>query len=898
MKIFATIFAFLFISIPQNINPQGKILLVLGSDTAIWDGMSVDRFHCYYNFELFTSPASNTNTVMSNSFRNQIMDSYGNPLKMTWWMIGGNMYRYALNNNVPVPNTMAMYLMKKYFGDKINEFGDELSLHYHTFWWTDYDKDGKYWWNQALSFNETREDFDLILAQFLLEENIFPVSFRSGWHYMDNDWQNYLNELLPYSLHNDWPAKRYNLTEPIDNIYDWSQAPSDFIPFHPSEDNYQLPGNGKGWNVRSKYMGSVTTQLVTEIFEKAEDGIDQVVCLWSHLPDANFINEIVHVNSVFHQVKQSYPGIDFQYCTAVEAYRIWRQSSDTTKPVLNLTEEISGNEVKFIVSTNEEIFQKKPFLAVKDIYENYFIADFEELSENTWKTIDSYKLDKIVKTGAAITDTIGNLSTAFLTYLPDEQFIDDDNPLYQEIYGNWENSSLASWGLNSRKVNLNQGDSAKVKWNFNISKTGLYNLFIQFPETENLPDSIFILVSGGGLKSDTTLINGNIEANKWIYINTAEFSTGENNFVEMFAVNNSNDVKTLSADVVKISAYVRDIQLLPDRLFINFNEVSVEDTISFNLNLSNIGLNDLTVNDVTSVKGYVDINISLPLIIEGMSVFSVPLIFIANEIGSIQDTIIIQSNDPHKPLYKIPLIANVENYFSIVDNEDIGFYSEIGTWHTSVAQAYGSSSRYAYLTPGGGAQASFYTSLKKSGYYDVNFIVPQTVNSADKALYELIVDGVIRDSVYVNQNEGSGEWRTIGRYFIPANVPVILKVIDSGESTSGPVIRADAVKIQLYRETTSVNNNEQLPDEFVLYQNYPNPFNPTTKIKYSIPSAQRVRLVVYDILGNEIAVLINEEQHSGAYEITFDGSSLSSGIYFYKLTAGSFSDTKKLILIK
>src|SRR5690606_41134761 len=70
--------------------------------------------------------------------------------------------------------------------------------------------------------------------------------------------------------------------------------------------------------------------------------------------------------------------------------------------------------------------------------------------------------------------------------------------------------------------------------------------------------------------------------------------------------------------------------------------------------------------------------------------------------------------------------------------------------------------------------------------------------------------------------------------------------------------------------SSDLNNNELLPGEFVLYQNYPNPFNPTTKIKYSIPSSQRVRLVVYDILGTEIAVLINEEQHSGAYEITFD----------------------------
>ena len=112
---------------------------------------------------MFTSPASNTNTVMSSSFRNQISDSYGNPLKMTWWMIGGNMFRYAVNTNVPIGNTMALYLMKKYYGDKIEQWGDELSLHYHTFSWTDYDNDGKYWWNQAQTFLETKDDFEKAL---------------------------------------------------------------------------------------------------------------------------------------------------------------------------------------------------------------------------------------------------------------------------------------------------------------------------------------------------------------------------------------------------------------------------------------------------------------------------------------------------------------------------------------------------------------------------------------------------------------------------------------------------------------------------------------------------------------------------------------------------------------
>ena len=182
---------------------QGKVYLVLGSDTAIWSGMDVSRYHCYYNLSLYTAPSSNTTVVMSETFRNQILDSYGNKLKMTWWMMAGNIFRYATNNNIPVSNTMTLYLMKKYFGDNIELWGDELSLHYHTFFWSDYDGDGKYWWNQSKTFLESKDDFDFTLAQYLLEENVFPVSFRSGWHFMDNGWQNYLNEILPYSLHND-----------------------------------------------------------------------------------------------------------------------------------------------------------------------------------------------------------------------------------------------------------------------------------------------------------------------------------------------------------------------------------------------------------------------------------------------------------------------------------------------------------------------------------------------------------------------------------------------------------------------------------------------------------------------------------------------------------------------
>jgi len=97
--------------------------------------------------------------------------------------------------------------------------------------------------------------------------------------------------------------------------------------------------------------------------------------------------------------------------------------------------------------------------------------------------------------------------------------------------------------------------------------------------------------------------------------------------------------------------------------------------------------------------------------------------------------------------------------------------------------------------------------------------------------------------------------------------------------------------------------NPQIPYKFSLSQNYPNPFNPSTKIRFTIPQDERletqnVSMKVYDVLGNEIATLVNEEKPAGNYEINFDASNLASGIYIYRLTSGNFTASKKLILLK
>ncbi len=99
--------------------------------------------------------------------------------------------------------------------------------------------------------------------------------------------------------------------------------------------------------------------------------------------------------------------------------------------------------------------------------------------------------------------------------------------------------------------------------------------------------------------------------------------------------------------------------------------------------------------------------------------------------------------------------------------------------------------------------------------------------------------------------------------------------------------------------STGINNNQQsLPTRFNLSQNYPNPFNPSTIINYHIPELSFVTLKVYDVLGNEIAKLVNEEKDQGIYVVEFDATELTSGIYFYRLQGESFVETKKMVLMK
>jgi hypothetical protein len=126
---------------------------------------------------------------------------------------------------------------------------------------------------------------------------------------------------------------------------------------------------------------------------------------------------------------------------------------------------------------------------------------------------------------------------------------------------------------------------------------------------------------------------------------------------------------------------------------------------------------------------------------------------------------------------------------------------------------------------------------------------------------------------------------------------VSVSAADANPPNSG-TINVDGVSYNGSMTTTSVEQISGLPNDYYLSQNYPNPFNPSTNIEYSIPSESFVELKVYDVLGNEIASLVNEQQQAGVYRADFTADNLPSGMYFARITANDFSQVIKMILLK
>lgn len=204
--------------------------------------------------------------------------------------------------------------------------------------------------------------------------------------------------------------------------------------------------------------------------------------------------------------------------------------------------------------------------------------------------------------------------------------------------------------------------------------------------------------------------------------------------------------------------------------------------------------------------------------------------------------------------------------------------------------------------------------------FNINAQLTRTGNIADN---DLVIHFIVVEDLYYDGRNSVSNHKHVMRKMLPTPGGQSFS-IDLNETkdipqtiTLDPLWDADSLNVVVFVQSaasktiyqsetisysdltvTSLSDDDELPTEFVLEQNFPNPFNPSTKINFVLPQSGFISLKVYNILGNEVATVVSENLPSGIHRIEFNATNLSSGTYFYTLTSGNFSETKKMILLR
>lgn len=241
---------------------------------------------------------------------------------------------------------------------------------------------------------------------------------------------------------------------------------------------------------------------------------------------------------------------------------------------------------------------------------------------------------------------------------------------------------------------------------------------------------------------------------------------------------------------------------------------------------------------------------------------------------------------------------------SITNETDPGA-AVIGTWETYQMSGYRDGILRTNETTNFAA-VEYTLDVPAEAWYDVFVYRVPNIPWTQQAFYTFYgaADSV---TASINQSDLTKMgWHKAATVYLNQGSQRVVKV-DNTQLESGKYLIADAVMITINRKLspnviiTSVDDdrsNNEIPDTYQLLQNYPNPFNPATTIAFTLPSVQDVKLTVHNILGEQIAVIVNEELSAGSYQYRYNASHLSSGVYFYRLQAGAFSETKKMLLLR
>lgn len=349
------------------------VYVILSSDTSVW---SIAGGHYgTASWDVFESRTGVMSKVYDKVFRYSHIDSLGNPFKITWFMHGGAWFRTAVNST-PIS---ALYHIRRNWEEDIETWGDALEYHFHHYVW-----DGSNW-AMAPTFAETIWEYEWVMSQMMLEENLFVTSFRSGWNYMDNTYQHYLERWVPFRMEG---------------------VQSNWVPYHPSFDDYRAPGAMKGWEVRHIYMKSFSASRANQIFAAASLGTDQVACIWSHQNEPDYPEQIAEVDRVLHNAQENYPMVQFLYCSAREAMQKWLNHTSSTPPPLEVESSLTGDDVDVFIHTLDDIYQEQPWVAARRHTGDCVRLDAAKTAPGIWEF--DYSRQEYDRVAVGVSDIYGN----------------------------------------------------------------------------------------------------------------------------------------------------------------------------------------------------------------------------------------------------------------------------------------------------------------------------------------------------------------------------------------------------------------------------------------------------------------------------------------------------------
>lgn len=469
-----------------------------------------------------------------------------------------------------------------------------------------------------------------------------------------------------------------------------------------------------------------------------------------------------------------------------------------------------------------------------------------------------------------------------------------------ERTGTWNEETGGPW--NTYYTAQNNANTTAA-WEFSFPYSNLYEMFIRVDGDDSYASSAHYNVYVNGVDEKSITLSHAQSGAGWRYLDDISLSANDDLVIELDAGSSDGTVYASAARVrVRQQPRIESVDVLnAGTIKLNFNFNVLENTVPLPADVQF----DPPVT-VTAVESDDESASSIRINTEtGLSYYTLYTV----TIESITDASGRIITDLRRNFSYYP--DGTTEWVKILNDGDADVFRLDGNmdfWSNKISavSGYVGNGYRQTFTKGGsvGLQRAFWSvEVPAGGMYTVWANWTSDVDRSIGVPYVIHRDKLSIDTVRVDQRYAGSSWHELGVYEFDAGDSLTIELNNDVQPPAESTLRviADAVRVQRMYTTSAdgrIDEHKQLPEKITLYQNYPNPFNPVTSIRFSLPESGQVLLRVYDMLGRLVHTVVDDRLEAGTHTVRFDGSRISSGLYFYRLTGNGHTLTRRMILIK